>query len=382
VIATFGRSVYILDDMRPLRKIAESGHLPVIKITVYQSPVSYQARFRSAPGLNSNSWGLYEAKNRNRGAEYSFFVKPPLKGPIKPVAGKNLKNGKIKDSTVNDTSKIMMIDRTAGEDLEKMKVDTSKLKPDSTVRDSLLVKIYTANNELIRTMKLQADTGFTRNYWGFEMKGIRPPGSPKPKANSPEPGGVAVFPGIYKMVISLGKDADSTLIEVKADPNVPMSRELYDAKMAFNKRIEKSTIKLTTITDQLTDAEETIKKVDTELKDVEGKHADSIRKKGKAMTDSIKNIRDFILGKKQEKQGYGTPYQVTANGKLNEARFSVAGKNKIPDAQEERLANEAELLVQQAVDRANNFFATRWKEYQQLVEGSPIKLFKEIKPVE
>jgi hypothetical protein len=172
------------------------------------------------------------------------------------------------------------------------------------------------------------------------------------------------------------------MIQVMADPNVPITKELYDAKMLFNKRIEKNTVKLTTITDQLTDAEETIKKVETELKDVEGKHADSIRNKGKVMTDSIKNIRDFILGKKQEKQGYGTPYQLTANGKLNEARFSVSGKNKMPDAQEERLATEAEVLVQQAVDRANNFFSIKWKEYQLLVESSPIKLFKDIKPIE
>jgi hypothetical protein len=179
----------------------------------------------------------------------------------------------------------------------------------------------------------------------------------------------------------MNKDSDSALMIVKADPKVPVSKEMYDAKMSFNKRLDKSILKLIDVTDQLTDAEETIMKVETGLKDVEGKLPDSIRKKGKAMADSIKNIREFILGKKQEKQGYGTPYQLTANGKLNEARFAVSGKNKIPDAQEEMLASQAETLVQQTVVRANNFFATRWKEYQLLVESTPLKLFKEIKPV-
>jgi photosystem II stability/assembly factor-like uncharacterized protein len=378
VIATFGRAIYILDDIWPLRKIAQSGQLPFKKITAYNTPVSYMARYRKTPGFNSNSWGLYEAKNRNRGAEISFFMKPALKSASKPdKVFKDSRNKKVKDTTLNDTANIM----TAGEDLAKIKGDSSKIKT-SNIADSVVVTIYNSNNELIRTLKIKTDTGFNRYYWGFEMKGIRLPGSPKPKENSPEPVGLPVFPGTYKLVFTSGKDADSTLLVVKEDPNVPVSKEMYDAKMAFNKRLEKSMIKLTAVTDQLTDAEETIKKVEGELKDVEGKQADSMRKSGKAMTDSIKNIRDLILGKKQEKQGYGTPYQLTSYGKLNEVRLAVLGKNKIPDAQEEMLASQAELLVQQTIDNTNNFFATKWKEYQLQVESTPLKLFKEFKPVE
>ena len=101
-----------------------------------------------------------------------------------------------------------------------------------------------------------------------------------------------------------------------------------------------------------------------------------------AMTDSIKNIRNYIFGKKQEKQGYGTPYQVTVYGRLQDANQAVTGKNKIPDAQEIRLTEEAEFLVSDVVKRTNNFFATKWKDYQTAVETSQIKLFKEVKPVE
>ncbi len=62
------------------------------------------------------------------------------------------------------------------------------------------------------------------------------------------------------MVISLRGTSDSTMIAVKGDPNVPMSRELYDARMKVLKRLEMSTAKLVAVTEQLTDAEETIKK--------------------------------------------------------------------------------------------------------------------------
>jgi hypothetical protein len=100
------------------------------------------------------------------------------------------------------------------------------------------------------------------------------------------------------------------------------------------------------------------------------------------MNDSIKTLRHYIFGKPQEKQGYGTPYQVTVNGRLQEAYFSVGSKNKLPDAQEMRQTEEGEFLVSDVVRRTNNFFATKWKEYQNAVESSQIKLFKEVKMIE
>jgi photosystem II stability/assembly factor-like uncharacterized protein len=333
-IATFGRALYVLDDIRPLRKIAAAnGMEPVKRLTVFDAPTAYQANYKSAPGYEWSTWGLYEGQNRDRDAQYTFYVKP-LK-------------------------------------------DTGKVKTDSA-----MVRIYTEGNELIRTMKVKADSGYNRRSWGFEMKGIRRPGSPKPKKDAPEPGGPAVYPGKYKLVVSLGNEKDSTMIVVKPDPKMPQDKAVYDAQMKMLQRINKSSARLTAITDALTEAEETIKKVEAQLKDAEGKEADSLRKTGKAMTDSIKAIRNHIFGKPQEKQGYGTVPQITPAGKLNEARGEVINKNKIPDAQEERLLADAEGLVEEAVKKANAFFNGKWKAYQQQAEATPMKLFKEVKVIE
>ncbi len=335
-IATFGRAIYIIDDIKPLRKIAAGfGNGFSNKLTVFEAPAAYQTRFRPAPGYEWSTWGLYEGQNRNRGAAYSFFVKT------------------------------------------KEKADSSKGKMDSAI-----VKIYSSANELIRTMKIKVDTGFNRNYWGFEMKGTRQPGSPKPKPGSPEPTGSAVYPDLYKLVMNIGVVTDSTMIFVNADPNVPNDKEIYNAKMAMLKRIEKSTARLVEITDRLTDAEETITKIESQLKNIEGKDADSLRKTGKIMTDSIKNIRNFIFGKPQEKQGYGSPFQLTANGKLGDARNEVSGKTKIPDTQETRLTEEAESLVNEVVQKTNAFFIGPWQQYKKQADGTPVKLFNEYKEID
>ncbi|MEI7735198.1 MAG: hypothetical protein WCI49_07005 [Ferruginibacter sp.] len=338
-IATFGRALYILDDIRPLRKAAaNNGNTFTKTLTVFEAPASYQFRGKSAPGYEWSTWGLYEGENRGRGAGYSFFVKA------------------------------------------KDKADTSN----KTKMDSATVKIYNSDNELIRTTKVKADTGFNRNAWSYETKGIRQPGSPKPRGNAPEPVnfGMSAYPGTYKLVISIGKETDSTVLVVNEDPNVPNDKAVYDAKKLLLKRIEKSSARLTAITDALTDAEDAIAKIEAQLKNAEGKEADSLRKAGKAMTDSIKNIRNFIFGKLQEKQGYGTPYQLTVNERLQAARSEVSGKNKIPDAQEINQIEMAETMVNRAVEKSNAFFITQWAAYKQQAENTPLKIFKEFNPVE
>jgi hypothetical protein len=214
------------------------------------------------------------------------------------------------------------------------------------------------------------------------MKGERNPGAPKPKPNSPEPAGIEVFPGTYKVVISQGKHADSTMLTVRPDPRINFSKEEYDAKKQLLDRLDKSRARLTDAVDRLTEAEEIIKKIEAQLKDVEGKEADSLRKASKAMTDSIKTIREFIFGKRQEKQGYGTPPQVTPTNKLGEARNGVAGKRKMPDQQELRIISEAETLTDEAVKKVNAFFDTKWKDYRKQAEATPMKLFKDYTPLQ
>ena len=336
-IATFGRALYVMDDIRPLRKFAAAnGNTTTKKLMVFKTPVAYQAQVKRKSGYDYSTWGLYDGQNRSRGASYSFYITPPAK------------------------------------------TDTAKSKT-----DSVTVKIYNEANDLIRTMKVKADTGFNRYYWGFEMKGIRQPGSAKPKAGSPEPGnGMSVFPGTYKMVLSLGKENDSTMLVVKPDPSVVSPKNLYDARTAAIKRIEQSIIKTVAVTDRLTEADETIAKVDAQLKNMEGKEADSLRKTGKAMTDSIKKIRNLIMGTPQEKQGYGSPYEITVNERLREARSEVMRKSKIPDAQEFGLITMAEGLVAEAIQKANSFFNGKWMQYQQQADATPMKIFKDFKPLE
>ncbi len=340
VIATFGRAIWILDDITPLRKAASNkGQQFTNKLTAFKAPDAYQARIKNPSGIEYSTYGTYEGENRNAGAAISYYI-------------------------------------------NKTTADTGKNK----LADTAIIKIYNTLNEQVRMLRIKSDTGFNRIYWGLEGKGVRQPGNRRRggggESNANEPGGLPVDPGTYKVVISLGTSfKDSTMVNVFDDPVSPTPKEIRDAKRTMIARLDKSTVKITDLADRLTEADEIIKKVEDNLKDMDSKQADTLRKLNKSMTESIKSIRESLNGKPQEKQGYGQVPQITVNSTLQEARFNITGKNVVPGAQEERLVQQAETMTDNVLKKANDFFSGKWKEYRALAESIPVKIFKDYAPI-
>src|SRR5207342_3400695 len=136
-----------------------------------------------------------------------------------------------------------------------------------------------------------------RTYWGMEEKGFRQPGSPKPQAGAQEPGGLPVLPGTYKLVMTYARVSDSTFITVKDDPRLGNRNDIKLAQRKMLDRLKRSSDKLTTGMDQLTESEEVLTKMQSQLKGMEGKEIDSLRKSTTKMQDEIKTIRELISGK-------------------------------------------------------------------------------------
>ena len=336
VMATFGRAIWVLDNIRPLREIALNNGIltPGKRLTAYPVGDVIQAEYRNAPGYEWSTWGTWDASNREAGAPLSFYV----------------------NYLPGDTSK-------------KIKLDT------------VTVNIFNDKNERIRQLKWKADTGFNRKNWSLEQKGDRFPGSTKPKPDAPEPSGRSVLPGTYKVVYQLGDAMDSTMVTVKADPRLGDRNSIRISQNAMYQRLQKSSDKLTLGLDRLTEAEDLAKKMDAQLKDVEGNPADSLRKATKAIQDSIKNVRESISGKSFERQGYGQVPQVTVINELQTARSYIGAKTLTPGPQEEFLVKRAEEMVDGGVSRINGFFEGPWKKYRALAESTKLDLFKDYPPI-
>ncbi len=369
VIATFGRALWVLDDIRPLRKAAANkGMNFTAPITVFASPGAYQAQYKAATGYEWSTYGLYDAENRRRGAPVSFFInKPKDTAAAKPAAV----------TTQQPAATTAAAQPATGGNSGAGRGNSGGRRSDSAV-----VKIYNANNELIRSLRWVVDSGFNKMYWNMDEKGFRQPGSAKPLPGAPEPGGFAVLPGTYKLVMTYARAADSTYITVKDDPRMGNRNDIKMAQRTMYDRLRKSSDKLTTAMDQLTESDEVLTKMQAQLKGMEGKEMDSLRKATTKMQDTIKDIREQISGKTSTAQGITRSPELTVMTTLQTAQQSIGSKMVIPGPQVNVLVENAERSVNDIVGKINNFYSTKWTAYRQHVENTKVNLFKDYKAIQ
>jgi photosystem II stability/assembly factor-like uncharacterized protein len=364
VIATFGRALWVMDDIRPLRKMAANTGKTFSKhITTFETPAAYQASYNAATGYEWSTNGLWDAENRKRGAEISYFINMPAKSADTSKS----KEGAPGGAAIGGTG--------------------------TTKADSLQVKIYNDKNELIRNLKWKADSGFNRQWWGMEERGFRQPGQARTGGGGgggriaaggggAEPGGLQVFPGTYKVVLNYGKESDSTYVTIKDDPRLNKTEEVKLAQRKMLERLRKSSDKLLTGMDRLSESEEVLTKMATELKGLEGKDMDSLRKVTTATQDTVKAIREYITGRTSDRQGLSRPPQITVLSTMQTAQQYIQAKSVAPGQQEEQLVKNAEAMIAEAVRRINNFYATNWTNYRKLVESTRVNLFKDYPPIQ
>ena len=333
VIATFGRALWVVDDIRPLRKLADEKSFVLSKpLTVFEPPVAYQVSYRSAPGYDWSTYGLWDAPNRRRGAAISYYIQSK-----DTVSGKN---------------------------------------------DSLQVRIYNEKNEVIRNLKWKAEKGLNRQWWGMEERGFRQPSTGRTFRSSGEPAGMQVVPGKYKIVLQHGKAMDSAWVTIKDDPRQQKSESVRKAQVAMLERLRKSSDRLITGLDRLSESEELLSKMQVQLRGLQGRETDSLRKATTILQDSIKIIREFISGRSTDRQGISRPPQVTVINTMQTAQSYITGKSIAPGPQEETLVQNAEQLITVTIQRLNNFYATKWADYRKQVENTRLNLFKDYPPIQ
>ncbi len=335
VIATFGRSLWVLDDIRPLRKLAASKGMAMTNaITVFPAPDAYQAQYRAANGYEWSTYGLWDAENRRRGAAISFYINRP-KQTIPQAQSESQPMPAVQPQGGGGGG------RGGGGGFGGGQGQGSVRRGDSA-----MVRIFNDKNELIRTLRWNVDSGFNRQYWGMEEKGFRQPGSPKPTPGSPEPAGFAVLPGTYKVIVTYARSYDSTYVTVKDDPRLGNRNDIKIAQRTMYDRLRKSGDKLTEGMDRLTEAEEVCTKMLAQLRGVEGKDADTIRKATTKMQDEIKSIREIISGKTSDRQGLArNPFEVTVMSQAQQAQQSIGSKMVAPGQQEETMVANAEKAI-------------------------------------
>ncbi|MDQ7815992.1 MAG: hypothetical protein RDU14_03140 [Melioribacteraceae bacterium] len=326
VIGTFGRSVYIFDDIRPLRRMAKEGiNLLDKKLISFEISDAYRYSQKQAPGTRFAAAAEFKGENLQQGAMITYYLAP-------------------------DTSQIS----------EKVKIE-----------------IFDENNNLLRNLFNNYGKGFNRIFWEFERKGVRFPGMPKPKDNE-ELSGSPVLPGNYKVKITFGKNSDSTYLNVHYDPRLDINlTDLKERDRILTELSRKIEI-ITLASDKLDDAVKTINLIEDKLKGSRNAEVVKVITSVRSLKDTIKNLNELI--NQPRMQGIRTDDQ-KLGVKLRRAYSSVTGYWDKPGESERVNLKVVDDSIFEIINKINLFFEQNWKGFIKSVEELKIGLFEEYVPL-
>lgn len=358
-ISTFGRSMYILDDIRPLREMARQNNLMAKQVHVFGPPEGIQANYRQAAGTRFQAQAMFQGQNRRSGAMISYYVKNVK---VKSKSKKSKEGNANAESTAEARSGTMSLDP------EREKGDTTKIT----------LEILNDQREVIRTLKQTPKPGVNRMYWQLDRKGIRFPRRNNPRPNAPEPGGPDVLPGTYTVRMTYGKDKDSTTIKVVPDPriNVPQSQ-----RMAKNELIEEMSKGIELSAKAVKQLKESQEITNWVMKKIKGKDekTKALKKQGKEVQKNLKSLLEMVLGQEGKQGIYRDPQQVTR--KVGRSYSFIQSTWEAPNENEKIRVAQAQEALKEYLEKVNNFFANDWPAFQKALKAHEFTMFEEYKPL-
>lgn len=355
VIGTFGRAVWVLDDIRPLRALAQDPTILNREAKLFTPPTAYQAAYQQPTGSRFGADALYNAENRKEGAMITYY--------LKEVKKKDSSDEKEEDDKKEEEA-------TAESEKER----TGVLKKDSVQFEIL------KGTKVIRTLKLKTPEkpGFHRVYWAMDEKGPDRPARTISKSKN-ERGGRSVIPGTYTVRLSYGDLTEDMPITVASDPRLEVDgnsiNEIYEA----SGKIHTMTQMAADAVKQLVESKNTANTYSKQMKEMDKKkYKDQIKSSGD-IVKAIDSVIALYIGKEDKRQGITRNPEITVMQRIGTAGYYTATRQSGLTATERKLLAYAEADLKKALEQTNSFFSDRWKAYREAMEALALSPFKEVK---
>ncbi|MDX1911513.1 MAG: hypothetical protein SFV22_08520 [Saprospiraceae bacterium] len=356
VIGTFGRGIWILDNLSPLRTLAKTGAVMLdqpFKLMAAQPGIL--AEYRSFDGPRFAVDATYEGENKGTAVRVPVWVKPGIKKAEKP--------GEKKEAEKPD-------------DKPKKPESKGKAGGDAKKKEKATITVLSMTGDTLRRYKTELDSAFSSSiWWGMDTKGVRFPSKNDPPADQLEPwGGPQVGPGDYWIKAEYMGYRDSVQVKVLDDPRLNIAAADREAKTAAFRELFKTVERANKAYERLKEAEKTIGLVESQFVNVPDSLKKDINKLGGALKDSIGVLKEKFFQHKEVKGIQRNPDVL--NAYFFRAQEYIGGGRGAPNAVAQTAIGIAKSEADAVIEKVNALFDTQWKDYRAKVEAVQYSLFK------
>jgi len=325
IVGTFGRAIWVLDDLLSLREAA-SGRLNSKKFSALpmNDAVQVKGLFIAPPG---NIWTgfhtTFEGENR------------PFQQTLIPFY------------------------------INEKQIDAD---------DVVFAEVLNAKGERIQKLHTdKLDPGLNYLRWKLDEEAAVLPGA----YVSEESRGIPVLPGSYRIVLQYGEQKDTTEVEVIPDPRFDYQAEVDAAHYQILKRLNQSTIQLSTALQKLAQSETTVKRIREQLLEIGYAENHQLLQQAEKVKQNLITLNEQAKGKRPKKQlGAWQSFETTAYSSVSDAQYALKGRLHKPSLQDQALVAQAEKLVQSLQQQVDQFYAQEWKAFREAIENAQITWFE------
>ncbi|MEZ5057511.1 MAG: hypothetical protein R2879_10815 [Saprospiraceae bacterium] len=344
VIGTFGRAIWIMDDIRPLRNLAKENELSDLQL--FPARDGYQVSTKGVDALRFSAEAYYTAPTSYRGVTIPVFKKANKK--------------KEEEAKEEDTDNK---DKEGDSKSDKKKKKDEKLK----------IIILSPTGDTIRNYTSKLDTGLNLVRWGMETNGVEFPSRRDRKKDEDPPSGPRAFPGLYQIHVAMDDWKDSTNVELHSDPRLPYNFQDQKAEAEAREGVYALAKKAAAAYDRLKSAKKSIQIINSNMKVAQDTSAENVLKLGKDISKKIDSL-DLMFFQKQDQKGI-TYDEPNLNSKLWRAITYINNSDGPPTPSAEVKIKELEVELEKVEKAISDFFENDWSEYREKVKTVKVDWF-------
>lgn len=362
IIGTYGRSIYIIDDISPLREITEE--LTKEKLHLFKGQDAYQYQQGELSSFLSPGDTAFVGKNKARGACLTYYLIPS-----KPKASKSQAKAK-KEMTQQ------MRQGVSQQGSEAQFQGAGKEPPSSKVS----IIILDSEGKTVNKFDGTENKGINRTYWNLREQ-VPEKGAPRQAGGFGfRRRGLSVLPGEYTVKIKYDGQEASQSFTVKSDPRLKVSLEVLKANYKMAKAAQKLSTTIMAASRQIQETQKTVKTI---LEKAQADHSAKTKDLIKAAHELEAKLKELseILNPTPPKQGINDR-STGLRSQVMQAVFMVSRTGIEPIGQAGKVKYEkVRSKVEAFLEKFNSCYQTDVENFKKLVKESGFSLFKPFKPL-
>jgi len=363
IIGTHGRSIYIIDDISPLREISEE--IVKKKLHLFKAQDAFQYQQGRMSSHQSPGDTVFAGENKRIGASITYHLIPSKRKAEQP------------ESEEGDEMRQRMMARMSqmgGAQMRQM----GMMRPTSS---RVSVTIEDSQGKMVSRLNGTENKGINRVYWNFREQDPRAATSRESRGfGFRMRGGLTVLPGEYTVKIKYDGQEISQKFTVKSDPRLKIDPAVLKANYEMGKKAQQLSTTITNAGNQIEETKKSIQSVIEAARTNRTPKTRDLMKAARGLEAKLKELSE-TLNPTPPKQGIADRSAGLRSQVMQAVRAMTRAGNEPIGQAAKVMYEKVKVKAEAFLKKFNDVYQTDVENFKKVLEESGFSLFKPFKPL-